>query len=78
MGLNFMRREVETKFYVFNQNNSEGILYVNDDVAYDVIIEAISEEGAVAKIKRVTENYMDYCPCCGERWSFDFLMYMII
>lgn len=57
-------------FYTFCQNNSGGYTIENDDVAEFVIIEANSDKEAINKIKKITKNYMKYCPCCGERWDF--------
>lgn len=58
------------RFYTFMQNNSGGFFYRNDDVDEVVIIEANSEEEAVAKFKVIAEDYSEYCDCCGERWDF--------
>lgn len=64
-----MKREIETKFYTFSQNNSGGYFIENDDVATYLIIEAQSEEEAVSKMQNITAEYSDFCICCGERWS---------
>ena len=68
------KRTVETKFYTFNQNNSGGYFVKSDEfgVCEYVIIEAINAESAFNRLKEIGENvsgFMDYCGCCGERWS---------
>lgn len=58
-------------FYATSQNNSGGSLYENNDVRSTIIVEANNEKDAVWKLRQITEDYSDYCECCGERWSFD-------
>ena len=68
-----MRREIETKFFTFHQNNSGGY-YITDDehgICETVIIEAVSADEAWNKLNKIGENVSgmhDYCACCGERW----------
>jgi hypothetical protein len=57
-------------WYWFDQNNSGGHFYENDDVGTDVFIEAYSEEAAIRLAHEIFEDYSDYCECCGERWSY--------
>lgn len=64
-----MKREVETKFFTFNQNNSGGYYIQNDDVDAFVIIEALDAENVIDKSYDIFENYQEYCSCCGRRWS---------
>lgn len=64
-----MERVVNTKFFTFNQNNSGGYFIINDDVACYLIIEAKNAEEATDKMYDITENYSEYCTCCGKRWS---------
>lgn len=69
-----MKREVETKFFTFSQNNSGGYFVSNDEygVGSWMIIEAQNEDEAIAIRDRIGENvsgFHSYCPCCGERWS---------
>lgn len=59
-------------YFVFDQNNSGGYWIENDDVASTVIIESDSKEDAVDKMEEITDAYSEYCPCCGERWCFDY------
>lgn len=65
---------VKTKFYTFNQNNSGGY-FVKDDkfgVCETVIVEAISPTDAWDRLEKIGDNvsgFMDFCSCCGERWS---------
>ena len=42
-----MIREINTKFFTFNQNNSGGYFIINDDVAHYLIIEAQNAEEAI-------------------------------
>ncbi len=56
-------------FFTFGQNNSGGYFIENDDVRQYLIVEANSSDEAIDKMLDITENYSEYCPCCGERWS---------
>lgn len=62
-------------FYLYDQNNSGGGFDVNDDVTYNVIIEADSADEADRKAEDVgiyfdgTDDGGPDCPCCGDRWS---------
>ncbi len=58
-------------FYTDIQNNSGGSLYENDDVRSVVIVEEHNEKEAEWKFRQITEDYMSYCECCGERWGYD-------
>jgi len=64
-----MKREIETKFYEFNQNNSGGIFDVDENVCNRVIIEAIDAKHAQSLFEPMIENQTGSCPCCGDRWS---------
>lgn len=64
-----MKREVETKFYEFSQNNSGGHFDIDDNVCHRVIIEALNPEQARSIFEPMIENQSGSCPCCGERWS---------
>lgn len=66
-----MKKEVETRFFVFSQNNSGGYFIKNDDVSSYVIIEATNHKDAQSKAEDIFENYSEYCECCGERWDTD-------
>lgn len=57
------------KVYLFDQNNSGGYYLTDENVAPWMAIEALDEESAVKAMSEITEDYMDYCECCGERWS---------
>lgn len=56
-------------FYTFSQNNSGGYFIRNKDVDHYVIIEGDSEKYILDKAKRIFENYLEFCSCCGERWD---------
>ncbi len=68
------KREIKTKFYTFNQNNSGGY-FVEDDnagVCEYVIVEAISAIDAYNRLCKIGESvngFHSFCSCCGERWS---------
>ena len=64
-----MKREIETKFYEFSQNNSGGHYDVDENVCSTVLVEAIDESHAISKMEKFTENGSGSCYCCGERWS---------
>lgn len=64
-----MKRELETKFYEFSQNNSGGSFDVDDNVCHRVIIEAIDTNHAKSIFEPMIENQSGSCPCCGDRWS---------
>lgn len=56
------------KWYTVNQNNSGGYFIQNEDVNQYVSVQAISLEEAELRLEDITENYSEYCSCCGERW----------
>lgn len=64
-----MKRELNTKFYEFTQNNSGGYFDVDDNVCHRVIIEAIDAKHAQSIFEPMIENQSGSCPCCGDRWS---------
>lgn len=68
-----MGRNIETKFYTVNQNNSGGFYIKNENVAEYVIIEAIDVCHAQSRAEKILENYRSYCPCCGPRWNDSWL-----
>lgn len=59
---------VNTKFFHIRQNNSGGYHITNDDVATNLIVEALNAKDAEAKINEITAPHSSYCSCCGERW----------
>jgi len=58
-------------FYHYRQNNSGGDFVVNDNVTYNVIIEANNAKQANAIAEAVGLYFHGFgdCPCCGNRWS---------
>lgn len=66
-----MKREIETRFYCYNQNNSGGKF---KSPAKYVIIEAISPGDADRRAQEIglyfngVEDEID-CSCCGDRWD---------
>ena len=65
---------LETKFYIFRQNNSGGYWDEDKRCGIDqlVVIERDSKEKAILKFQSLLEEYGynsdDDCPCCGSRW----------
>lgn len=55
--------------YMFRQNNSGGYFIENEVVSKYVVIQVNTEEKAIEILAEITEDYSEYCPCCGERWS---------
>lgn len=62
------------KWYEFHQNNSGGIMYRNENIADEVLIEASSAISAERKARKIgiyfdgVEKGID-CDCCGDRWK---------
>jgi len=66
---------METKFYLFRQNNSGGYFLRDKKLGVDanMLIEATSEVGAEDIFQRIEDSYgmeafREYCDCCGDRW----------
>lgn len=59
------------KWYAYDQNNSGGYFISNDVVAEYVLIQAATPDDADEKMLELTQDYNEYCPCCGERWWID-------
>jgi hypothetical protein len=69
-----MKKELDTKFWVLNQNNSGGY-YINNEIVKEyVIIEARNVENCQQKAGNIFEDYRECCSCCGERWDDDLLI----
>lgn len=66
-----MKRTISTMFFTFAQNNSGGYFIKNDLVSEWVIVEARNSKEAASLMSDICEDYMEYCPCCGERWDLD-------
>lgn len=64
---------VALKWFRFGQNNSGGGWIENNDVQADVFIQAPNAETARELMRKIAEPYMEYCPCCGERWSIEYV-----
>lgn len=58
------------KFYTIMQNNSGGYLMEDDEdgICEVLIVEATSPNEAEERVGKITEDYMEYCSCCGDRW----------
>lgn len=70
-----MKREIETKFFTFHQNNSGGYFITDDEhgICETVIIEAVSANEAWNKLNKIGENVPNmhsFCSCCGKRWHY--------
>lgn len=65
------------KYYNLDQNNSGGY-YIrcadsNNEVDAFISIQAPNVKIAKMIAERILESYREYCPCCGERWSDEYL-----
>lgn len=65
-------------FFTMSQNNSGGYFVEDDDagVCEYVIIEADSAKDAAEKLDKIgdsVDGFHNFCPCCGERWSAEWL-----
>lgn len=56
-------------FYTFVQNNSGGYFIKDENVEEVVIIEAETVSDAHEIFDEISEDYQEYCECCGTRWS---------
>lgn len=65
-----MERYIKTVFSCFRQNNSGGYLMLNKEAGIGnwIIIEGLNKEHILQRLEQITEDYSDYCSCCGERW----------
>ena len=62
--------DMPLKWFMFSQNNSGGSFVENDVVCEYVGIQARNAAEAIRMAQHLFEPYSDYCPCCGERWSY--------
>lgn len=65
--------ELDLKWYHFRQNNSGGYFINDENVGEDVFIQASSVEEVKQKAEEIFNEYREYCDCCGERWSDDWI-----
>lgn len=65
-----MKREINTIFADFRQNNSGGYFIVNEEkgIGHYIIVEGIDSEDIKRRFEEITEDFSEYCSCCGERW----------
>jgi len=56
-------------FYTYDQNNSGGYFIENENVREYLIIEADNVHEANSKMFDITEDYSEFCECCGARWD---------
>lgn len=61
---------VQLLWFHFRQNNSGGEYIIDENMAENVFIQAVSAKDAC----RTAESVFDfsYCDCCGERWYLDY------
>ena len=64
-----MKRNLETRFYEFSQNNSGGFFDVDENVCHRVVIEATDADHAQRILEPMIENQSGSCSCCGDRWT---------
>lgn len=69
---------METKFYLFTQNNSGGYFIRDNSLGVDanMFIEARNEDEAFIIYHSIEERYgeeefNEYCNCCGSRWDLE-------
>ena len=63
-----MLTQIETKLYLYKQNNSGGYFVQDDNVDIWIAIEARNEDEASERCIEATQQYFS-CDCCGERFS---------
>ena len=62
--------EMPLKWFMFGHNNF-GVSYVEKDVVCEYVgIQARNAAEAIRMAQHLFEPYSDYCPRCGERWSY--------
>jgi hypothetical protein len=68
------------RFWTVSQNNSGGEFHANPKhgIGYALCVEATDEQHAARRMQQITADagydQSDDCPCCGDRWSFDYFM----
>lgn len=65
-----IEKNEELKWFDYDQNNSGGYYYENEDVGCRVFVQAKNGSIADERMWKITYDYMDFCECCGERWCF--------
>ena len=63
-----MLTQIETKLYLYMQNNSGGYFVQDNNVDIWIAIEARSKDEASKRCIEVTQEYSS-CICCGERFG---------
>ena len=58
------------KWWTTRQVNSGGYYIENQVVKQLVSVQANTKEEAVDKLNSITENFSEYCDCCGDRWEY--------
>lgn len=66
-----MKREIDTKYYTYAQNNSGGYYIMNEDVGESIIVEAPNSHMANLIAEEIIQDYTSFCECCGERWYIE-------
>lgn len=61
------------KWFRFRQNNSGGYFISDDMVCEEVFIQDVSAEHAVIRANAIFADRSEYCECCGERWSTEYV-----
>lgn len=64
---------MKTKLYEIGQNNSGGYFDVDENVCRIVVVEARDAEHAQQRLWPMIDGQSSSCPCCGERWSIEWL-----
>jgi len=61
---------VRLRWFHFSQNNSGGYFIEDEQVAEDVYIQDVDADSAICRAGNIFAGRDDFCPCCGERWSY--------
>lgn len=56
------------KWFTYDQNNSGGYFIDNDQVSHLICVQAETAKEANEKASVITEDFSEWCECCGERW----------
>lgn len=65
-----MERVINTVFVNFTQNNSGGYFIIDEEkgIGHYIVVEGINLENIKRRFEEITEDFSEYCSCCGERW----------
>lgn len=64
------------KWWATSQVNSGGYYIENQVVKQIICVQANTEEEAIDKLDTITENFSEYCECCGDRWEYHYPVWL--